>query len=150
MENFKKWLEQLSPDEETILKQYGYVYLDSFEIGDVKMILLQAPAPPKYRYHLAFQKKGQSAFDIPQQFNRKKKEDDAIGIFSGAQILRPLMDKLMDWVKTYRRVVIASHNPELTKKWVANITIATRYFELPLELETDNIRGQEIHLVKLA
>lgn len=154
MKNFRQWLEELSDEETETVRSYGYVFLDEIETRTMKMVLLEAPHfPPKFRYHLAFQRIDKSAFNIKQQFTRdndKKTNNLKIGIVDGFNTIKPLMQKLVEWLTKYPIIVIASHNEILTSKWLANLTIAARYLEIPIVIETESLMGTIIYLIKLS
>ena len=158
MENFRLWLEELADEENELLSSYGYSFLDQIQAGDMKMILLEAPSfPAKFRYHLAFQRSGKSAFNIRHQFSRdedkalrRKNGNQGIGILDGYRALKPLMDKLVEWLHQYQKLVIASTNEELTAKWLAHLTVAARYMDVPLSVKTETFMGHTVHFIKLS
>jgi hypothetical protein len=158
MKNFRLWLEELAEEENELLAQHGYKFKDQIKTGDLTMVLLEAPHfPAKLRYHLAFHRAGRSSFNINHQFSRdedkldrKARGESGVGIIAGYKALRPLMDKLVEWLHQYPKLVIASTNEELTAKWLANLTVASRYFDIPLSVKTETIMGHTIHFIKLS
>ena len=124
MKKFSKWLESLTDQEQSMLDAYGYVFLDKINSRNFEMVLLKAPHfPQKFRYHLAFHRQGKSSYDINQQFSRNqdKKTDKSIGMIDTLGILDPFMNKLVEWLKKYGLLTIASTNDELTNKWISRI-----------------------------
>jgi uridine kinase len=122
------------------------------------MILLKAPHfPQKFRFHLAFQRQDRSAFNLKHQFSRSEDKikrrtqgDKGIGIVDGYNSLRPMIEKLVEWLKRYNDLVIASHNPELAAKWVSNLTIASRYMDIPIVIRSEKFMNTDVHLIKLS
>jgi hypothetical protein len=157
MKNFRLWLEELSDSENEVLSQYGYSYLDKIAVGDMTMVLLEAPNfPSKFQYHLAFHRAGLSAFNIKHQFGRdadkkerKERGESGVGIVDGLKAMGPLMTKLVEWLKEYGKLVIASTNEELTKKWVANLTMAARFTNNNITMSSERFMGHPLHLVNL-
>lgn len=158
MKNFRIWLEELADEENELLGRYGYSFLDQIKVGEMTMVLLEAPHfPEKFRFHLAFHRTGRSSFNIDHQFSRDKDKidrrnsgDKGIGIIDGYQSIKPLMDKLVEWLKKYEKLIVASTNEKLTVKWLANLTMAARYLNIPISVETDSFIGHTVHFVKLS
>jgi hypothetical protein len=158
MKSFRIWLEELGEDDFALLSAMGYSVVDKIQEGDMEMVLLSAPMfPPKLRFHLAFQRKGRSAANLQHQFSREddKRErrsrgEGGVGIVQGYRALRPLMEKLVEWLRQYHQLVIASHNPALSEKWINNLSVASRYLGLPVSVETQNLMGHDIHFIKLS
>lgn len=158
MKNFRLWLEELADHETELLAQYGYTFKDQIKTGDMTMVLLEAPHfPAKFRYHLGFHRAGRSSFNIQHQFSRdedkrdrKARGEQGIGIVDGYKSLKPLMDKLVEWLHQYRKLVVASTNEVLTAKWLANLTVAARYFDIPLSVKTEDFMGTTVHFVTLS
>ena len=118
----------------------------------MKMILLKMPyAPERYQYHLAFQKEGKSAFDLNQQFSRdndkKEPRKGIIGIINGARSLKPIMNKLSEWLNKYDNLVMGSHNEKLTQKWLSNLEVATRYFPVSFTIHKESLMGHDAYII---
>jgi hypothetical protein len=154
MGTFRRWLavEALSAGHLNAMRQFGYEYEDEIVVGEMELYLLKAdPAvfPEKYRWHLAFQRRGLNVFDISQQMDRDDlKKTHGLGMLDSFRAMEPMVTKIHQWAGEHRQLVIASSNERLTEKWAANLHVASRYFNTPLHVETEEFLGHTLHVVK--
>lgn len=146
---FKLWLETLlSTSQMHRISQYGYSYVDEFSIGNMEMFLLKDDVglyPEKFKYHLAVQKTGLDVFDKEQQHTRPK--GNPTNLVDSVKHLEPILNKITEWIGTYGKLVIASTNPDLTNKWFNNLVVGSRYFNIPINIETHRFYGHVFHLI---
>ena len=145
---FKRWLEALNDEQTKSMSEWGYQLIDEFKIGGMEIFLLKSDVfPEKFKFHLAFQKEGIDVFSIDQQMNRPRTK--GISVFDGFKIISPIMNKIVGWLKSYGDLTIASTNPQLTDKWIKNLTLSSRYLDIPINIKSKNYAGHILHLISL-
>lgn len=176
MKNFRLWLENLNPEQKEMASASGYEFVDEIRSGGFNVYLLvnDVMFPKGLKYHIGFEKEGSNVFDYEQQMNRqrvldangqpvfdekgqpkKRRKADIVnrpeeekGNFTNQyNSILPILEKIHKWIDLYGNLVIASTNEILTEKWIKNLKLASKWFDLPLNTTTKEYMRHTLHIL---
>jgi hypothetical protein len=116
----------------------GYEYIDGINVFGMEMFLLYSKYyPEKFRYHLAFQREGLMLGNLEQSFSRPKNNNPNIkGMFNS---IKPLMDKLSNWIDNYGSVCINSNDIKLKEKWINVLLFSSKMIGINFKIEKEEV-----------
>ena len=157
MKNFYDLYFEMSGEQESQAKNFGYKFVDEIITPEMEFFLLFSNLyPTGLQYHLAAQSKDANVFSINQQMNRKQVKDkskeryatgDKYNFVGMLNSLKSIENKIKEWINQYGPLTLASTNEQLTQKWKKSLEFLSSDFKIQ-KSETE-IAGHKLYQVKL-